>query len=415
MKYLFALVIAVVAPIGARAVTIDLVPIGNPGNAAEIQPGGLFGKVTTSYQIGKTEVTNAQYLDFLNAKAATDTYGLYNTAMGTFEGGILRSGAAGSYTYSLKPPVAGGNPDNTPYTYGDKPVVYVSWYDAVRFANWMNNGQGSGDTETGTYTLTGGTAIPSNATTITRNANATWFLPSENEWYKAAYYNPATSSYFDYPTGTDTAPDNNFTTTDSGDSANYLIGNTTTTGDVSKPFTSAGGYTLTHSPYGTFDQAGNVQEWNEALVNQASVTRGVRGGAWDTVSTALMSATRGSLAAGAENSDTGFRLARTVAAASVPGDYNNNGVVDMADYVVWRDHLGTSFQLQNEVAGTTPGTVTAEDYTAWRARFGNTSGAGTGLGSQTVPEPASCVLLVTACAAMLSTRRRPKLAIAAAR
>src|SRR4029453_19079621 len=87
------------------------------------------------------------------------------------------------------------------------PVNHVSFYNALRFANWLQNGQGSGDTETGAYTLLGGTATPSNGTTVTRNAGATIFLPSEDEWYKAAYHNAAGLSamdYFDYPAGSDT-------------------------------------------------------------------------------------------------------------------------------------------------------------------------------------------------------------------
>ncbi|HEX4414438.1 MAG TPA: SUMF1/EgtB/PvdO family nonheme iron enzyme [Lacipirellulaceae bacterium] len=408
MKYLLAFAIAVLTPYAALAVTIDLVPVGNPSNQSDQQGTGLFGRVTTSYQIGKTEVTNAQYLDFLNAKAASDPYGLYNSAMGRFEGGIIQQGSAGAYTYTLKSPVTGGAPGGTDYTYGDKPVVYVSWYDAIRFANWMNNGQGSGDTETGAYTLAGGTPIPSNAASITRNANATWFLPTENEWYKAAYYNPATSSYYAYPTSSNAAPDNGVPTADTGNSANYLIDTTTTTGDPSLPYTTAGGYALTHSPYGTFDQAGNVAEWNETLVSSSPVTRGARGGAWDTVATSLSAANRGTLSSASENDDTGFRLARIATVAGLPGDYNGNGVVDMADYVIWRDHLGTSFQLANEVAGTTPGTVTQEDYTAWRARFGNTSGAGTGASLQgaSVPEPGSVLLAATATCVVVSTLRR---------
>src|SRR5262249_22805617 len=91
------------------------------------------------------------------------------------------------------------------------PVNYVTWYDAIRFANWLNNGQGNGDTETGAYTVLHEgsptpTPVPSSALSITRNAGATVVLPSENEWYKAAYYNPATSSYFLYPTSSNTAP-----------------------------------------------------------------------------------------------------------------------------------------------------------------------------------------------------------------
>ena len=77
------------------------------------------------------------------------------------------------------------NPDTV-----NKPINFVNFFDALRLANWVNNGQGSADTETGAYTLLGGTAVPSNATTVTRNSGATWFLPSENEWYKAAYYDP---------------------------------------------------------------------------------------------------------------------------------------------------------------------------------------------------------------------------------
>jgi hypothetical protein len=74
--------------------------------------------------------------------------------------------------------------------------------------------------------------------------------------------------------------------------------------------------------------------------------------------------------------------------AAVPGDYNGNGVVDMADYVLWRK----GGPLQNEVADI--GTISQADYTAWRARFGNTSGSGSGLGAANVPEPTGMMLLL---------------------
>jgi len=80
----------------------------------------------------------------------------------------------------------------------------------------------------------------------------------------------------------------------------------------------------------------------------------------------------------------------------LPGDYNDNGIVDTADFTVWRDHLGTTFALPNEVSGTTPGAVTIEDYNAWKARFGN-SLAGAGSDSAAVPEPSSAILLLLAC------------------
>jgi autotransporter-associated beta strand protein len=75
------------------------------------------------------------------------------------------------------------------------------------------------------------------------------------------------------------------------------------------------------------------------------------------------------------------------------GDYNGNGTVDAADYVLWRDALGTNTQLQNEGPGVTPGMVTQEDYTTWRTNFGRTAGSGAGL-SASVPEPGTFVLLL---------------------
>jgi hypothetical protein len=89
------------------------------------------------------------------------------------------------------------------------------------------------------------------------------------------------------------------------------------------------------------------------------------------------------------------------AAPGVAGDYNNNGVVDAADYVIWRN----GGPLQNEVAGITPGTVTPEDYDAWRARFGNTSGAGS-LSGGAVPEPSSILLLAASACCLWMARKR---------
>ena len=95
------------------------------------------------------------------------------------------------------------------------------------------------------------------------------------------------------------------------------------------------------------------------------------------------------------------------AAPGVPGDYNSDGVVDAADYTVWRDHLGTSFSLPNEVTGVTPGMVTQEDYTAWRNRFGNISGAGSASKSSAVPEPSGFELLIAAITSFLTAGLRP--------
>jgi hypothetical protein len=97
----------------------------------------------------------------------------------------------------------------------------------------------------------------------------------------------------------------------------------------------------------------------------------------------------------------GYVLANGVAGIAVaqvflPGDYNQNGTVDAADYAVWRDNLGTTITLPND---STPGTVTAADYDVWRAHFGQVPGSGSGARANTaVPEPGSLMLLMFAAA-----------------
>jgi hypothetical protein len=108
------------------------------------------------------------------------------------------------------------------------------------------------------------------------------------------------------------------------------------------------------------------------------------------------------------NTDLFIKSMQLIAAPPpVFGDYNRNGAVDAADYVVWRKQLGQMFQLPNEVSGVTPGRVTPEDYAAWRARFGNRSAgaAAGGITSEAVPEPSSlaCIFAGVWC---LSSRRR---------
>ena len=191
--------VALFLSLPARAVTIDWVAVGNANNAADTPSANCWaancGSVDHAYSISKYEVTNAQYAEFLNAVGQNGaiTRALFNASMhNNPNGGIVQSGVSGSFTYTAFP------------GFENKPVNFVSFYDSLRFANWLHNGQGDGDTETGAYTLLGGTAIPSNGLTVTRNPGASVFLPSENEWYKAAYYSPG-GVYFDYPAGTDNA------------------------------------------------------------------------------------------------------------------------------------------------------------------------------------------------------------------
>ena len=273
------------APAYASNITINTVPIGTAGNSADTTG---FGAVAYGYRIGTYEVTNAQYAAFLNAKATSDPLGLYNTAMGSGFGGITRSGSSGSFIYST----IGGREN--------KPVNYVSWYDAIRFANWLHNEQGSGDTETGAYAILGGTATPSNGLSITRNPDSTWWLTSEDEWYKAAYHknDGGTANYFRFPTASDVAPTAQAPPGGSN-SANYLV-----VGDL----TDAGVYAASDSPYGTFDQAGNVWEWNEALIGETE--RGARGGSFNSLSpSAFLTQVADGIVPTSEFPNVGFRVA----------------------------------------------------------------------------------------------------------
>jgi formylglycine-generating enzyme required for sulfatase activity len=154
----------------------------------------------------------------------------------------------------------------------------------MRFTNWLHNGQPTGPqnentTEDGAYRLNGGT-IDAELFAVTRKPGARWWLPNEDEWYKAAYHSNdgATGNYWDFPNGTDSLPDNNRPSDDTGNSANFLDGNFTT-GDSNYPLTDAGAYKLSRSPYGTFDQGGNVWEWIDTVGDFGE--RGIRGGAWN--------------------------------------------------------------------------------------------------------------------------------------
>lgn len=296
-----ALVLAV--PFVASALTIDMVTVGNPGNDATPAGDGSVGYV---YQIGTFEIMNSQYVEFLNSVAATDTYGLYNTAMGTdARGGIARSGSSGSYTYSVRADMA------------DKPVNYVSFYDAVRFVNWLENAQPSGGqtdnvTETGSYTLFTDGSTTTNVSD--RGTGATWVIPTDEEWFKAAYYDPtagATSNYWLYPTRSDSVPamalaDATGDITNAGfNVANYNQG-ADWNGQNGNVTTVGGAGELSASYYGTFDQGGNVQEWIEGLVG---TNRVMRGGSFAVNELSLRYSIFGAGSPYNETSQFGFRIA----------------------------------------------------------------------------------------------------------
>lgn len=297
--------ISLVTP-ALAAVNIDYASIGNINNANDGATGSLYGAVAYAYQIARNETTISQYSEFLNAVAKTDTYSLYSTQMTTSNiNGISRSGVSGSFTYS----VTSGS--------ANKPITYVSWFDAARFTNWMHNGQLTGaqnslTTEDGAYTLNGAVS----GVSFSKNVGATVWIPSENEWYKAAYYDPnkggaGVGGYWEQVTQSNTVTGN---TVGVAKSANFYDGDFVGSGTASRPtgnaLTDVGAYGLnSDSAYGTNDQAGNVFEWNDAVVLDFGSARGLRGGSWDYYSINLGASYRDFNDETLEDNYVGFRVA----------------------------------------------------------------------------------------------------------
>ncbi len=376
------------------------------------------GAVAYEYDLGKYEVTNSQYTAFLNAvdPAGTDPRGLYNVQMTTDAlGGINFSAAAAiGSKYSVK----AGRANN--------PVVFVSFFDAARFVNWLHNGQGSANTEDGTYRLDGGTPIPSNADFVQRKITGSWCLPTRDEWYKAAYHknDGVTDHYWDYPTSSDAVPASDqppgTTSPNQSNTANFKLDDGMANGFndgyavTGSPFqvpgtnylTDAGAYTLAQSPYGTFDQGGNVWEWNEN--SPVLEARGVAGGSWINDASLLAASASNATIAANETNTIGFRVAR-VTPQTLPGDYNSDGNVDAADYTVWRDTLGSTEDLRanGDDTGASMGVIDAADYDVWKTNFGQPAGAAAAHAT-TIPEPATPILL--AAVALLAPRRKSPLA-----
>ncbi|MCK4661069.1 MAG: SUMF1/EgtB/PvdO family nonheme iron enzyme [Phycisphaerae bacterium] len=303
-------------------VVIEWVTVGDAANAPDTRyetPG--YGGVTYVYRIAKCEVTNGQYIEFLNAVAATDANELYDAwFMPGQWGGIDRAGDPGSYSYGPK----GGDTN-----WLNKPVNFVDFYSALRLANWMHNEQPTGDqgettTEDGAYDMSLGE-------NVVRKPGARVFLTSEDEWYKAAYYKGGglDAGYWDYATQSDVLPTAEAPPGENmvNGSANYFDGENWVVGP---PYYSndVGAYTAkpSVSAYGTFDQSGNMCEWNEAVIE---VNRGVRGGAWFGSWFYLPASYRGNGYPMDVCSTLGFRL------ASPPcndGDADQDGDVDLRDF-----------------------------------------------------------------------------------
>jgi formylglycine-generating enzyme len=253
----------------AGQTSLQFVAVGDPGNEPDSTG---YGAVPYTYQMGEFDVTVAQYTQFLNDVGASDPYGLYSPSMNPGSGigscGILRDGSPGSYSYTY----AAAN--------ADFPVNAVSWGSAARFCNWLDNGQPStgvenaSTTEDGSYALNGA-VTDQELDSVTRSQNANYVIPTENEWYKAAYYKGGSTNagYWLYPTQSNAMPSNALSITGT-DNANYDDGTFT---DPVNFLTSVGAFADSPGPYGTYDMGGDVYQWTEGFDNSVRV---IRGGSW---------------------------------------------------------------------------------------------------------------------------------------
>ena len=259
---------------GANAFTMDFVTIGNPGNAADTTGSpNPAGSVAYTYNLGKYEVSRDQ---------------------------IIKANAAGSLGITLQDMSSYGGNGLL------KPATGISWYEAAKYVNWLNTSSGGTAAYKfvgGTFQLWSSTDAGYNASNMFRNSLAKYWLPSSNEWYKAAYGN-RNGTWNNYATGSDSAP----TAVASGTAANTAVyGQSAFTGPAD--INNAGGL----SAYGTMGQGGNVWEWNETAYdgtnNTAGESRELRGGSWDNNSFFLDASIRSSGVPSVEDFDGGFRVA----------------------------------------------------------------------------------------------------------
>lgn len=254
------------------------VKVGYAGNIGDVI-NQFKGRVNYDYYISKYELTNEEYCNFLNSVASgTDTYNLFDKNMATgVSGGIIREKANnGKFLYYVKP------------GYKKLPVNYIGFFELARYCNWLhfgcpNGGQVLGITEgnnkIGAYDTSDFENIRNKKKDVyknfgKRNKGAKYWIPNDDEWYKAAYFDPeklGNRKYHDYPTRTSDAP--------TRQQANYLINDSLAIG---RPIFLANvdAYEDAESFFGTRQQGGNLWEYTESWQYGIPGNRALRGGSW---------------------------------------------------------------------------------------------------------------------------------------
>jgi formylglycine-generating enzyme required for sulfatase activity len=294
MKKFLSFFALLTAASAAHAHDLTWVKVGDAGNAPD-KTG--HGAVAYEFEVTKHEITVSMYAEFLNAVATkADPHALWNAAQK-----IVRTGNPGAFKYAASPKREG------------EPVMQVRFLDAMRFANWLHHGGGPGDTETGAYLISKDGGLAS------READARIWIPNENEWYKAAYYQPQATggppgSYWRYPTRSDLAPKLAKPGDPGLNLANFLADTRPQpNGGILRGFNDVmpvGSFPGSSSHYGTLDQAGNAWEWIETTVFDTQ--RIIRGGSMCATHEKLLSTVRTSTSPDKRYPDTGFRLARAM-------------------------------------------------------------------------------------------------------
>jgi len=335
---------------GTTSIDMDFVPVDNPGNAGD----PTRGAVDYTYHIGKYEVTEDQWGVVVDAQGG---YPLH----------------AGNWT-------------------GDQPVAEIRWHDMAMFCNWLT----SGNIMNGAYTIDGGANYTVTAIdrTVTTYGNTVYVIPTEDEWYKAAYYDPnkpGGAGYYDFPTGSDTQPDG---LDSSGDTEFEVVCDDGYNQGLPNDVDNAGSL----SPYGTMGQGGNVYELTETEHSAGYCV--MRGSSWGAGADRTGYNWRFSHSYTNEQSHVGFRVASifNVPEGTTPGDADFNGDVDSDDAALlaanWQKMAGANWGEGDfngdGIVNDVDATILATNWTAGVA----------------VPEPGGIALLLCGLASLICWRRR---------